>query len=156
MAQRQQPFAFCQLADDLIRRVTPALHYDDFRKGLRFLIIVVAAIGTAAALFLGPQTLDLVYGADLSGRTIAMLALSSDIYMLALAMSQVVLALEDHAQVAIGWISGILAFLPGIWLSSNQLFRRIEIGLVDSSVVARARFSIALKRRLSAITVAIP
>ena len=85
-----------------------------------------------------------------------MLALSSDIYMLALAMSQVVLALEDHAQVAIGWISGILAFLPGIWLSSNQLFRRIEIGLVDSSVVARARFSIALKRRLSAITVAIP
>jgi O-antigen/teichoic acid export membrane protein len=137
-----------------LARLAARRDYDDFRKGLKLLILVVAAIGaigTTAAWFLGPWILDLVYGADLSGRTIAMLALSSAIYMLALAMSQAVLALEDHAQVAIGWISGILAFVVGTWLAGDQLFRRIEIGLVASSVIALAWFSIALKRRLAII-----
>lgn len=83
--------------------------YDDFRKGLKLLITVVATIGAIGTL--GAWILNLVYGADLTGRTIAMLALSSAIYMLALAMSQAVLALEDHAHVAIGWIAGIFAFI---------------------------------------------
>jgi O-antigen/teichoic acid export membrane protein len=137
-----------------LARLAARRDYDDFRKGLKLLITVVAAIGaigTTAAWFLGPWILDLVYGADLSGRTIAMLALSSAIYMLALAMSQAVLALEDHAQVAIGWISGIIAFVVGTWLAGDQLFRRIEIGLVASSIIALAWFSIALKRRLAII-----
>lgn len=128
--------------------------YDDFRKGLKLLITVVAtigAIGTLGAWILGPWILDLVYGADLTGRTIAMLALSSAIYMLALAMSQAVLALEDHAHVAIGWIAGIAAFIIGTWIASDQLFRRIEIGLVASSVIALAWFTIALTRRLATL-----
>jgi O-antigen/teichoic acid export membrane protein len=137
-----------------LARLAARRDYADFRKGLRLLISVVAvigAIGTTAAWFLGPWILDLVYGADLSGRTIAMLALSSAIYMLALAVSQAVLALENHAQVAVGWIGGIVAFLAGTWLGGDQLFRRIEIGLVASSVVSLIWFSIALRRRLASV-----
>lgn len=126
--------------------------FDDFRKGLRLLIIVVGiigAIGTLAALWIGPWILELVYDAELSGRTLAMLALSSAIYMLALATSQAVLALQAHTQVALGWLAAIVAFLAGTWLTSDQLFRRIEIGLVISSAVALTWFAITLKRRLA-------
>ena len=128
--------------------------FDDFRKGLRLLIIVVGiigAIGTLAALWIGPWILELVYDAELSGRTLAMLALSSAIYMLALATSQAVLALQAHTQVALGWLAAIVAFLAGTWLTSDQLFRRIEIGLVISSAVALTWFAITLKRRLGSV-----
>jgi hypothetical protein len=78
-----------------------------------------------------------------------MLALSSAIYMLALATSQAVLALQAHAQVALGWLAAIIAFLAGTWLAGDQLFRRIEIGLVISSAVALTWFAVTLTRRLS-------
>jgi hypothetical protein len=81
-----------------------------------------------------------------------MLALSSAIYMLALATSQAVIALEAHAQVAIGWVLGVVGFVIGTWVSSDEIFRRIEIGLVASSAVSLAWFLGALRHRLRAVT----
>jgi O-antigen/teichoic acid export membrane protein len=124
----------------------------EFRYGLRRLLVLVAIIGvvgTLGALVLGAPIVDLVYGADLSGRTMAMLALSSAIYMGAIATSQAVVALRGHAQVAFGWILAVTAFLLTIWLGGDDLFRRIEIALVASSLAALASFSVALKWRLS-------
>jgi O-antigen/teichoic acid export membrane protein len=124
----------------------------EFRYGLRRLLVLVAIIGvvgTLGALVLGAPIVDLVYGADLSGRTMAMLALSSAIYMGAIATSQAVVALRGHAQVAFGWIFAVTAFLLTIWLGGDDLFRRIEIALVASSLAALASFSVALKWRLS-------
>ena len=124
----------------------------EFRYGLRRLLVLVAIIGvvgTLGALVLGAPIVDLVYGADLSGRTMAMLALSSAIYMGAIATSQAVVALRGHAQVAFGWIFAVTAFLLTLWLGGDDLFRRIEIALVASSLAALASFSVALKWRLS-------
>lgn len=125
---------------------------DEFRSGLARLMQLVAAVGvlgTAGAFLIGPFVIERVYNADLSGRTLAMLALSSAIYMACIATAQAVIALRGHALVALGWGFGVVMFFVGTWLSSDQLFRRIEIGLVVSSAAALACFVLALRRQLA-------
>jgi O-antigen/teichoic acid export membrane protein len=124
----------------------------EFRDGLRRLMQLVAAVGivgTTGAFLIGPFVIETVYDAELSGRTLAMLALSSAIYMAALATAQAVIALQGHALVALGWAIGAIAFVLGTWLSSDLLFRRIEIGLVLSSVAALTCFVLSLRHKLS-------
>jgi O-antigen/teichoic acid export membrane protein len=125
--------------------------FGEFRAGLRRLMLVVLAVGltgTVGAFVLGPWALNIVYDADLSGRTLAMLSLSSAVYMLALATAQAVIALQGHALVALGWVVGVVTFVLGTWLSSDEVFQRIEIGLVISSIAALAAFALALRHRL--------
>ena len=125
--------------------------FTEFRSGLRRLMVVVLAvglIGTIGAFVLGPWALRLVYDVDLTGRTLAMLSLSSAVYMLALATAQAVIALQGHALVALGWVVGVVTFLLGTWLSADEVFRRIEIGLVLSSLAALAAFALGLRHRL--------
>ena len=98
---------------------------------------------------LGPFVLEVVYDADLTGRTLAMLALGSACYMVALALAQAVIALKGHALVALGWAIGVVAFLLATWLSSDDVFRRVEIGLLVSSVAAMAAFALALRHKLA-------
>ena len=122
----------------------------EFRAGLKRLlmvVLVVGVVGTLGALVLGPFVIEVVYGADLTGRTLAMLALGSACYMVALALAQAVIALKGHALVALGWFIGVVAFLLGTWLSSDDLFRRVEIGLLLSSIAAMAAFALALRYR---------
>ncbi len=125
--------------------------FSEFRSGLQRLMVVVLGVGlvgTVGAFVLGPWALDLVYGVDLTGRTLAMLSLSSAVYMLALATAQAVIALQGHALVALGWVVGVVTFVLGTWLSADDVFRRIEIGLVVSSIAALIAFAIALRQRL--------
>ena len=125
---------------------------DEFRSGLRLLlklVLVVGVVGTLGAFAIGPFVIETVYDAELSGRTLAMLALSSAIYMACIATAQAVIALQGHALVALGWFVGVVAFFLGTWLSSDLLFRRIEIGLVLSSTAALTCFAIALRHRLA-------
>ena len=112
--------------------------FAEFRSGLKrlmLLVLAVGVVGTVGAFLLGPWALNLVYDADLTGRTLAMLTLSSAVYMLALAIAQAVIALHGHALVALGWTIGMASFVLATWLSSDEVFRRVEIGLVVSSVV---------------------
>ncbi|MBA3604879.1 MAG: hypothetical protein M3487_10765 [Actinomycetota bacterium] len=124
----------------------------EFRAGLKLLMMVVAAVGvvgTVGAFVLGPFVIEIVYDADLSGRTLAMLALGSACYMVALALAQAVIALKGHALVSLGWITGVVAFLLATWLSSDDLFKRVEIGLLTSSVAAMTTFAITLRYKLA-------
>jgi O-antigen/teichoic acid export membrane protein len=123
----------------------------EFRAGMRRLaavVVVVGVIGTVGAFLLGPFAIELVYEAELGGRTLAVLALSSGVYMMALALAQAIIALKGHALVAFGWGIGVATFVLVTWLASDDLFRRIEYGLFSSSVVAMIYFGIALKMRL--------
>lgn len=127
--------------------------FDEFRSGLWRVMLIVVGVGVAGtlgALVLGSWAIELVYDAELSGRTLAMLSASSAIYMLALATAQAVIALRGHALVALGWVVGVIAFVLGTWLSSDQVFRRIEIGLLISSMAALVTFAFALRQRLKA------
>ena len=73
-------------------------------------VVGVGVVGTVGAFVLGPWALNTMYDADLSGRTLAMLSLSSAVFMLALATAQAVIALKGHALVALGWAVGVVAF----------------------------------------------
>lgn len=133
--------------------------FDEFKAGFRRLMVLVAGVGvvgTAGAFVLGPLAIELVYDTELGGRTLAMLALSSALYMAGLATAQAVIALQGHALVALGWSVGVVTFLLGTWLSSDLLFRRIEVGLVLSSFAALVCFAIALRQRLAAGAAATP
>jgi O-antigen/teichoic acid export membrane protein len=124
----------------------------EFRAGLRRLMVLVLAVGVAGtigAFVLGPFVIDVVYDADLTGTTLSMLALGSACYMVALALAQAVIALKGHALVALGWAVGVVAFVLATWLSSDDVFRRVEIGLLTSSIAAMAAFGLSLRHRLA-------
>ena len=139
-----------------LARLAATGEFDEFRGGLTRLmqiVVAVGVVGTGGAFLIGPFVIETVYGADLSGKTLAMLALSSAIYMACIATAQAVIALRGHWLVALGWAVGVGMFFLGTWLSSDQLFRRIVIGLVLSSSAALICFGLALKRQLALGTV---
>jgi O-antigen/teichoic acid export membrane protein len=134
-----------------LSRLAARGEFAEFRSGLAKLMQLVAAVGvvgTVGAFLVGPFVIETVYDAQLSGRTLALLALSSAIYMAGLATAQAVIALRGHALVALGWGVGVIGFLLGTWLSSDLLFRRIEIGLLLSSASALTCFAFALRHKL--------
>lgn len=123
----------------------------EFRSGFKLLLQVVTAVavlGTAGSFLLGPPILRLVYDGGLDRRTLTLLALASGMYMLALAVSQGVIALQGHKYVAAGWLSAMLSFLVVTAFSTDDLFLRVELGLVAGSTVALAVFSYALRARI--------
>lgn len=124
----------------------------EFRLGFRRLMIVVLAVGTlgtAGSFAVGPALLDIVYDGGIGRRTLTMLALGSAVYMVALATAQAVIALHGHARVAMGWLTGMAVFLLGAWLSSDDLYLRVEIGLVASSAAALVVFVVSLRQLLA-------
>jgi O-antigen/teichoic acid export membrane protein len=122
---------------------------DGFKK-LVILVIAVGLIGTIGAAVLGPWAIRIVYDAELGSKTLTMLAFASAIYMLALATAQAVIALRGHVMVAAGWASAFAVFVIVTAVSSDELFWRIELGLVASSIAAAAFFALALRARLRA------
>jgi hypothetical protein len=69
--------------------------------------------------------------------------------MIALATAQAVIALRGHALVALGWGVGVVTFLLTTWLASDELFRRVELGLLASSIAAMSTFAVALRFKLA-------
>jgi O-antigen/teichoic acid export membrane protein len=125
---------------------------EEFRQGFRKLLMVVFAVGGAGilgAVLLGPYILNRVYGASLGHRTLTMLVTGTAIYMVALTFAQAVIALHGHALVAMGWGAGMATFVLVTILSSHNLYLRVELGLVASSVVAALFFALSLRHRLS-------
>ncbi|HEY4333591.1 MAG TPA: lipid II flippase MurJ [Ilumatobacteraceae bacterium] len=124
---------------------------DEFRHGLRRLLVIVAGVGVlsvAGSAALGPYILEKTYNANLTHRDVTMLVLGTSIYMLALTIAQAVIALHGHALVAIGWGTGMVAFVLATWLSSHDTYLRVEIGLVSSSIAALLFFAGSLQYRL--------
>ena len=106
-----------------LSRLAARNELDEFRSGLRALMMIVigvGVVGTAGAFILGPFVIEMFYDAELSGRTLAMLALSSACYMVALATAQAVIALQGHALVALGWAIGICTFVLTTWLAGDR------------------------------------
>ena len=124
----------------------------EFRGGFFLLLKVVgavAALGTAGAALLGPWALGIMYDGGLDRRTLTLLALSSGLYMLAVAVAQAVIALHGHRWVAIGWVAGVAAFFTLTTWSSDDLYLRVELGLVSGSAAALAVFAFGLRERFA-------
>ena len=125
----------------------------EFRFGFKRLmqvVIAVGTLGTVGSFIIGPQMLRIVYDDALDRSSLTMLALGSAIYMVALATAQAVIALNGHARVGLGWLLGMITFVLCVGLSSNDLYLRVEIGLVSSSIVALLVFVFSLRQLLIA------
>ena len=124
----------------------------EFSRGFRQLMILVCGVGvvgTVGAFFVGPQVLDLVYQGGIDRRTMTLLALASAMYMVGLATAQAVIALRGHAIVALGWFASFSGFVLIAWLSSNDLYLRVEMALVGSSLIAIVIFGAALRKLMA-------
>ena len=124
----------------------------EFSRGFRQLMILVCGVGvvgTIGAFLVGPQVLDLVYQGGIDRRTMTLLALASAMYMAGLATAQAVIALRGHAIVALGWFASFSGFVLIAWLSSNDLYLRVELALVGSSMIAIVVFVVALRKLMA-------
>lgn len=127
----------------------------DFRAGLRNLLVVTAAIGaaaTAGAFALGPLAVRLLFGEEfeLDNRTLGLLALSCAAYMLAVALAQAVIALGGHRLVALSWAVGVATFVVATVVAADDVFLRVEVGLVAGAAVAAVAMAASLAARLAA------
>ncbi len=125
----------------------------DFLKAFKQLLIVVIGvgiIGTAGSFALGPFVLDKVYEGGLDRRTLTLLAFASALYMVALATAQAVIALHGHVFVTLGWAAGMATFLVVTAFSADDLYLRVELGLVSASIASLMLFSYALHSQVKA------
>jgi O-antigen/teichoic acid export membrane protein len=135
-----------------LSRLAASGNFTEFRNGLRRLLVLVigvGVVGSLGALAIGPFVLERVYDAELDGVTLAILAAGSGCYMVSLALAQAVIALKGHSLVGVGWVVGAIALALGTWLSSDDVFRRVEIGVLCSSIAAMTFFAIALRFKLA-------
>ncbi len=127
----------------------------EFRSGFRRLMVVVGAVGvfgTAAAFTAGPAVFDRLFNPEVdidARRTLTVLALGSACYMVALATAQAVIALHGHAFVAVGWIVGMVTFVVVTAVAGDDLFQRVEFGLLAGSAASMLTFGLSLRARLS-------
>lgn len=129
--------------------------FRDFRAGLKRLLVVVAGlavIGSVGGWIVGPTVVQVMASTDveLGHRTLGLLALGSGLYMMALAMAQAVIALGGHRDQAVAWAVGLATFPPVVWLSSDDVLFRVELGLLAASVTACCAMAGLLARRLLA------
>ena len=147
-------FLFQAVQASLLPRLTGLAargEFGEFRSGFTKLMLFILGVGiiaTFGAYAVGPWAIDLIYAARLDAVTLALLALASAIYMLALATAQAVIALRGHVFVAAGWSVSLAVFVLSVSLIETDLFRRIEYALLTASVTALIGFALALRWRL--------
>ena len=78
-------------------------------------------------------------------RTLGLLALASGLFMLAQACALAVIALRGHRQVAIGWLTSIITFVVVTAFVSDDVFLRVELGLVAACTLAFGYFVSVLR-----------
>lgn len=125
----------------------------EFRRGFRRLVqtvILVGVLGTVGAFLIGPLVLKVLFDSDLSRRTLTLLALSSAIYMVALALAQAIIALRGHSWVALGWGAGMATFVLVTAVAGDDLLLRVELGLIAGSCAALVVFAVVVWLRLAA------
>jgi len=126
---------------------------EEFRVGLRRLLLVTGVLGGVAALgsyLVGPFVVQTMFDDDVDHRTLGLLGLSCAAYMLALALGQAVIALSGHRLVAVSWGAGVAAFVFVSAFAADDVFLRVEIGLVAGSSVAAMTMGASLAARLAA------
>ncbi|MBM3673102.1 MAG: hypothetical protein FJW86_13110 [Actinobacteria bacterium] len=129
--------------------------HDDFRTGLKKLILVVAGIGAVGVLAggsLGPPVGEFLFGKkfDLGNIDLALLAAGSGLFILALTLAQALIALMGHSRALLAWLVGIAALAAATAIIENPLFRRVEIAFIVGSAAAAASMWVLLAARLKA------
>ncbi len=135
-----------------LSRLATTRDYDAFLVALRRLVIAILALGavaTVAAAVLGPFFIEIVFHSayHLTSRDLALLAASFVLVMATICVDQGLVALSAHSRMAVGWFIALFVFVV-VTALGNDLFLRVEIGLLTASAVALVWMSVNLVGRL--------
>jgi O-antigen/teichoic acid export membrane protein len=127
--------------------------HDDFRSGLRKLLMLVGAVGVLGVVggyVLGPTAGEILFGDKftLEAGDLALLAAGSGLFILALTLAQALIALMGHSRATYAWITGNVAFWIVALASGHDLFRRVELGFVAGCGIAAVFMWIFLRGRI--------
>jgi len=127
-------------------------HYDEFLGGLRRLVTLILSFGVlavvGAALF-GPLVIRIVFGSKstLTGRDLALLSAAFIVIMATICLDQALIALHAHSRMAVGWALALGVFV-GVTALGNDLFFRVELGLLCAALWAFAWMAVCLWERV--------
>ena len=116
---------------------------DEFQNGVRRLVMIVVGIGVVgvvAGFVVGPFAGRILFGPKftLGHRDVALLAAGSGLFILALTLSQALIALSGHRQAMIAWFTGLIAFVGVTAVAGRELFLRVELGSIAGAGVGAA------------------
>jgi O-antigen/teichoic acid export membrane protein len=114
--------------------------HDELWQALKRILYVIGGLivlGVSGAAVLGPFVVETVFGEDfaVTGRDMALLALSSGLMMAALALAQGLIAIGGQGPSALGWLAGVVVF-PIVLLFGDEVFLRVEVALVCAIATA--------------------
>src|SRR5690606_15119796 len=104
--------------------------YAEFSAAMRRLLLTLVAFGalaTVAAAVVAPPLIDAVFGSEsvLGGRDLALIAAFASLFMIAGALIQALVAMNDHARMAIGSLLGVVV-LFAVTALGDDLYLRVE------------------------------
>ena len=107
------------------------------------------AAGVVGAATLGSFAGHLLFGNNfaLDNRDLALLALGSALFILALTLAQALIALNGHSRATFAWLVGNAWFWAATAMSSDDLFLRNEIGFAVGAGMSAAVMAWLLQRR---------
>ena len=116
---------------------------DEFQNGVRKLVVIVVGIGVLGVVAggsLGPFAGRILFGPkfNLGHLDVALLAAGSGLFILALTLSQALIALSGHHQAMAAWLAGLVAFVVVTIVSTHALFLRVELGSIAGAAVSAA------------------
>ena len=88
----------------------------------------------------GPWAGKILFGHkfNLGHADVALLAAGSGLFILALTLSQALIALSGHRQAMTAWFVGLFAFLATTAWATHALFLRVELGSIAGAGVSAA------------------
>ena len=149
-------FLFQAVLASLLPRLSRLAGHGDlpaFRHTLERLVGLIAAAGvvtTIAAVVVGPWMVGALFGSDvvLSARDLGLLAATFVLIMVAICLDQALIALSGHAQMALGWVLSLVVFVAVTAVAGDDLFLRVELGLLAAAVTSTTWMAIWLAVRV--------
>ena len=128
--------------------------HDDFRTGLKQLLVIVigiAGFGTIAAFTIGVPVGEILFPPfKIDSLDLGLLAAGSGVFIIALTVAQALLALKGHAQAALAWLLGVIAFFAVTIAVApvTELEMQVELGFLAGASVSTLIMSITLYNRM--------
>ena len=127
--------------------------HDDFRRGLRQLMVLVvgiATLGTAVAFAVGVPIGKILFGEDkfnVTAVNLGLLVAGNGVFIIALTIAQALIALHGHKEAAIAWGLGVIGFVIGA-AAISDLALRVEIGFLAGTTITTIVMAWALLARM--------
>ena len=122
-----------------------------FRR-LLGLVVGIGGLAVAVCAVFGAWIVEFAFGADFAveRQDMVLLAGSSAVLMVALSFAQALMACRAQGRMALAWVLGLAAF-PLVVALGDDLFLRVELGLLATVSVAASSMAALLIARLRSV-----